>query len=298
MYTFLSVRSIDFPRSYPPRLRVTRAGAWRAAESGSTDLLYVRVRTRGSLEETHKRQERERKRGRQEGMHTTRKQRGALSHDECVLCPTRTRARASFPVFGSHVAAALSTVTRCDTCRTNSEIFATTCTRRYPRGPAFPRAQVTHRTHNKRMRITNATVRYRVFGDNYIGRKNDTELTCKPMAAGDYAGDAFFFLFYEGEIIVRNCLHGEELLERSTKRHGTTCLSGFSCFSCVLFPYFRLQLIISILKHIRHFVLISCILLFSSSGLEFKQFYFYFPSFLFKSFIFFVRIKQYISSFK
>lgn len=34
------------------------------------------------------------------------------------------------------------------------------------------------------------------------------------MAAGDYAGDAFFFLSYEGEIIVRNCLHGEELLER------------------------------------------------------------------------------------
>lgn len=42
--------------------------------------------------------------------------------------------------------------------------------------PCCREPRVTHRTHNKRMRITNATVRYRVSGDNYIGRKNDTEL--------------------------------------------------------------------------------------------------------------------------
>lgn len=127
MYTFPSVRSIDFPRSYPPRLRVTRAGAWR-----DPGVRFFYVRTRGSLEEGHERQERKGEtRGYAHDAETTRR---IVARRVCIMPDTDARSRASFPVFGSHVAAALSAVTRCDTCRTNSEIFATPCTRRYPRG--------------------------------------------------------------------------------------------------------------------------------------------------------------------
>jgi len=189
----------------------------------------------GKLQETR---ERERERERQEGMHT-RKQRGALSHDECIMPDTDARARALFPVFGSHVAAALSTVTRCDTCWTNSEIFATPCTRKYPRGRVVGRAPVTHRTHNKRMRITNVTVRYRVSGDNYIGRKNDTELRASRWQREITLAMHFFSSLTREKLSCETAYTARSFLN-ATKRHGTTCLSGFSCLSPL--PYISLQL--------------------------------------------------------
>lgn len=127
-YTFIE-RAVDRLSEKLPSVAAScnASRAARSGSSGSSTCVYaLEAPSRRATRETGERET-------QEGMHTTRKQRGALSHDECVLCPTRTRARAPFPVFGSHVAAALSTVTRCDTCRTNSEIFATPCTRRYPR---------------------------------------------------------------------------------------------------------------------------------------------------------------------
>ena len=72
------------------------------------------------------------------------------------------------------------------------------------------------------------------------------------MAAGDYAGDAFFFLSYEGEIIVRNCLHGEELLERHEAARNHLSFWIFVSFLYLLFPtlvfnYFNIKI------HIQHF---------------------------------------------
>lgn len=236
MYTFSSVRSIDFPRNYPPwRLRVTRAGTWRALD---LRLLYTYVYaleapSRGTVSRNRNREGEGETRG---YMHTTRKQRGALSHKWSVYyADTDARARAPFPVFGSHVVAALSTVKRRDTCRTNSEIFATPCTRRYLRAAVRCRESASNvprrSTHNKRMRITNATVRYRVSGDNYIGRKNDTELRAIRWQREITPAMHFFFSLLQG----RN--YRAKLLTRRgaswTPRSGTEltrcCLSGFSC---------------------------------------------------------------------
>lgn len=67
------------------------------------------------------------------------------------------------------------------------------------------------------------------------------------MAAGDYAGDAFFFLSYEGEIIVRNCLHGKELLERHEASRNHLSFWIFVSLLYLLFPilvfnYFNIKI--------------------------------------------------------
>lgn len=70
-----------------------------------------------------------------------------------------------------------------------------------------------------------------------------------------------FFLSYEGEIIVRNCLHGEELLER---REAARSHLPFWIFVPLVppLPYISLQLIISMLKYtVNNMILISYILL-------------------------------------
>lgn len=163
--------------------------------------------------------------------------------------PTRTRARASFPVFGSHVAATLSTVTRCDTCQTNSEIFATPCTRRYLRPPGAERRGVAvsagnaprQPMHNEGMRITNATVRYRVSGRIITSVERMIRNYAQSDGSGRLRWRCIFFHSYKGEIIVRNCLHGAE--PRETPRSGTKsfrCPSGFSCLSHTVAFSFRI----------------------------------------------------------
>jgi len=118
------VRSIDFPRNYP------RRNASRCVAHTHSRLRISRGR---GLEKQ--------KRGGGGGggtrgyAHDAETTRRIVAQVECVLC-----ARAPFPVFGSHVVAAPSTVKRRDTCRTNSEIFATPCTRRYLR--AAPAARI------------------------------------------------------------------------------------------------------------------------------------------------------------
>lgn len=141
---------------------------------------------------------------------------------------------------------------------------------------ALPRAHVTHRTHNKRMRITNAIVRYRVSGNNYIGRKNDTELRASRWQREITLAMHFFFLSYEGEIIVRNCLHGEELLERHEAARNHLSFWIFVSLMPPL-PYITLQLIISILKCTFNTLLNQFLISYSHqiSDLGVKQFLFF-----------------------
>jgi hypothetical protein len=115
-------------------LRVTRAGArLRLRNTGSSTCVYA-------LEAPSRRASKDREvgeRGTRGYAHDAETTRCIVARRVCIM-PTRTRTRASFPVFGSHVAAALSTVTRYDTCQTNSEIFATPCTHRYLRPVRAP----------------------------------------------------------------------------------------------------------------------------------------------------------------
>jgi hypothetical protein len=73
-----------------------------------------------------------------------------------------------------------------------------------------------------------------VFGYNYIGRKNDTELRAiRWQREITPAMRSFLFSLGEGEIIVRNCLHGAApSTERCTE--SPACLAGFSCPSIIL----------------------------------------------------------------
>jgi len=99
-----------------------------------------------------------------------------------------------------------------------------------------------------------------VFENNYIGRKNDTELRASRWQR-EITLAMHFFLFYEGEIIVRNCLHGKELLERHEAARNYL---SFWIFVSLIPPllYINLQLInnFDIKIHIQLFILISYIL--------------------------------------
>lgn len=128
----------------------------------------------------------------------------------------------------------------------------------------LPRARVTHRTHNKRMRITNASVRYRVSGDNYIGRKNDTELRASRWQREITLAMHFFSSLTREKLSCETAYTARSFLN-AAKRHGATCLS-LSLSLDFVFPaspspafslqfLYSLQLIISILKYtVRHFL--------------------------------------------
>jgi len=106
-------------------------------------------------------------------MHTTRKQRGALSHTTTVLLcitPTRSAARARAVVSRIRFSCRGGLADR------DEIAILVEQTREYLRHPEYERGASGAPAHNKGTRITNASVRYRVFGRNYIGRKNDTEL--------------------------------------------------------------------------------------------------------------------------
>lgn len=86
------------------------------------------------------------------------------------------------------------------------------------------------RTHNKRMRITNAAVRYRVSGDNYIGRKNDTELRAIRWQREITPAMHFFFFALTREKLSCETAYTARSFLNATKRHGINSLSLFPDF--------------------------------------------------------------------
>lgn len=170
--------------------------------------------------------------------------------------PTRTRALARrFPY---------SVLMSLRLCRPWRDAILVEQTRKYLRHPvragisappcvAESSSNVPRRpTHNKRMRITNATVRYRVSGDNYIGRKNDTELRAIRWQR-EITPAMHFFSLLQG----RN--YRAKLLTRQgaswTPRSGTelTRLFRFSCLLIIIASFFSYWSSLSHLKEYFYF---------------------------------------------
>lgn len=208
-----------------------RAGAWRAARSRSTIPLRACTHSRFPQERPQKTRERKGEtRGYAHDAETTRR---IVARRVCIMPDTDARSSAVSRIRFScrcnfvdrdemrYLSNKLGNI--CDTLARVDILVA-----------ALPRAQVTHRTHNKRMRITNATVRYRVSGNNYIGRKNDTELRASRWQREITLAMHFFSSLTREKLSCETAYMARSFLN-ATKRHGTTCLSGFSCLLCLLF---------------------------------------------------------------
>lgn len=169
------VRSIDFPRNYPRR-------------NASRCVAHTHSRLRISRGRGLEKQKRGGGGGREDKRVRTRRGNNAAHCRTSRVCIMRSRA-----VSRIRFSCRCGSVDREET-RYLSNKLGNICDTLYAQ--VSPRRA--GRTHNKRMRITNAAVRYRVSGDNYIGRKNDTELRAIRWQREITPAMHFFFSLLQG----------------------------------------------------------------------------------------------------